>query len=88
MENISKRLWPRRIYVKVKETHPVLGSIFFTVWSILWIVLTIFLNIVLVVIVLATILLLLYSLLSDPSFDPIPNLNFTSSKKKEKDRMY
>ena len=87
LDKISKRLWPRRTYLKIKETHPILGSIFLGAWSVFWTTLAILLNIAFVIIIIATVLLILYALLDGSSTAPQHiDLNFYSSRKNEKEK--
>lgn len=87
LEKISKKLWPRKIYVKAKETHPILGSIFLGTWSVFWTILAILLNVAFFLIIVVTIALVLAAVFGDSSFDPgFSSFSFSSDKKKENKR--
>ncbi len=86
LEKISKKLWPRKFYVRIKEFHPILGSIFLFIWTIFWFVLTLTLNVLLVFVLLLTIIFLLAAIFGDSGFDSDFLVFSGSSKKKDKEK--
>jgi hypothetical protein len=86
LDKISNWLLPRKFYVRIKEYHPVLGSVFMFLWTGFWALLAIFLNVFLLLVVLLTFVLLIAAIFSDSSFDPVfLDLSFGSKKDKERE---
>ncbi|MHA2029657.1 MAG: hypothetical protein ACW99A_13480 [Candidatus Kariarchaeaceae archaeon] len=84
LDKISNRLLPRKFYVRIKEYHPVLGSVFLIIWTGFWTILAVLINLLLLVIIVGTILLMLLAIFSDDSFDTTFLWLNSSSRKKNK----
>ena len=69
IDKISKKLWPRKFYVKLKEYHPVLGTSFLIIWSIFWFAIAVLINLLALFIIIATIVMLISAISQDSSND-------------------
>ena len=69
IDKISKKLWPRKFYVKLKEYHPVLGTTFLIIWSIFWFTIAVLINVLALFIIIATIVMLITAISQDSSND-------------------
>ena len=84
---ISRRLWPHKMYLRIKENHPIAGSVFAAIWTIFWLILAITINLLILVVIVASICFAIYAVFTSPGVDLTPDF-YPSRKKKKNEPHY